>query len=73
MADRPILKAVVLLLIVLVGIPVALGVIWGKWQMHEQRECQKSRECREREAKAYRYVVDDEMRHAADFGEDGRR
>lgn len=64
MADRSVLKSAVMALTVLVGIPAAIGWVWGKWQMHEQRECQKSRECREREAEAYRYVVDDEMRHA---------
>lgn len=38
-----------------------VGLAWEAWKDYSDRECQKSRECREREAEIDRYVVDDEM------------
>lgn len=38
--------------------PAGVGLAWQEWKDYRDSECQKSRECREREAERARYVVD---------------
>lgn len=38
-----------------------VGLAWDAWSDYSDRECQKSRECRERQAEIDRHVVYDEM------------
>lgn len=51
-----------------IAVPAAIGYAWQTWSDHSDRECQKNRECKERQAEKSKYVVDDEMPDAANQG-----
>ena len=54
------MKTALLAIVWIIIIPTSIGYAWEMWKRHDDAECAKSRECRERQAEIDKHVVEDD-------------
>lgn len=55
------MKTALLAIVWIIIIPTSIGYAWETWKRHDDLECSKNPECRERRAEIDKQVVHSEM------------